>query len=192
MLMPRSGAVAAGCRRSGFTLVELMITMTVALVLVMIAVPSFKTMTLSNKLTTVANDMVGAINLARMEAIQRNAASQLCSDSAASNTSDTLGTACNTSTQPGAVYVLIGGTTPTAHQVRTAVVGIVAPLKLNGSMQALRYSGQGLAQAAGTTTPYAGLVADICTSSISTNNHRLINMTAGSILVTTTTTGACP
>jgi len=192
--MPRSRLAAARRRGRGFTLVELMITMAVAVVLIMIAVPSFKTMTLSNKLTTAANDMVGAINVARMEAIKRNASSQLCSDSSASNstgTTDTLGNACNTSTQPGAVYVLTGGT-PATVQVRATVVGIVTPLKLNGSMKALRYSGQGLAQIVGTTTPYSGLVADICTSSISTDNHRKIYMTAGSILATTTTTGACP
>ncbi|MDE2308874.1 MAG: GspH/FimT family pseudopilin [Xanthomonadaceae bacterium] len=193
--LPRSGAATARRRGRGFTLVELMITMAVALVLIMIAVPSFKTMTLSNKLTTTANDLVGAINVARMEAIKTNSNTQLCSDSSASNTtgtSDTLGNACNASTQVGAVYALIGGTTPTAQLVRAPVVGIVTPLQLSGSITALRYNGQGLAEAVGTTTPYTGLVADIYTSSISTDNHRCIRMTAGSIIVTSTSTGTCP
>ncbi|MHB1273752.1 MAG: GspH/FimT family pseudopilin [Rhodanobacter sp.] len=188
--MPRSGPVGARRHGRGFTLVELMITMAVAVVLIMIAVPSFKNMTLSNKLTTAANDMVGAINVARMEAIKSNSFTQLCSNSASVNTTgttDTLGNAC--STQAGAVYVLINGV---ATQVRAASVGIVTPLKLNGSITALRYSGQGLGQAVGTTTPYTGPVADIYTSSISSNNHRCIKMTAGSIIVTTSSTGACP
>jgi len=190
--MPRLGLAAARRHRRGFTLVELMITMAVAVVLIMIAVPSFKTMTLSNKLTTVANDMVGAINVARMEAIKRNASSQLCSDSSASNstgTTDTLGNACNSSTQPGAVYALINGA-PTP--VRAAVAGIVMPLKLNGSMAALRFSGNGLGYGVGTTTPFDNTVADICTSSISTDNHRVIKMHSGSIIVTSTSSGACP
>jgi len=161
----------------------------VAVVLIMIAVPSFKTMTLSNKLTTVANDMVGAINVARMEAIKSNSFTQLCSDSSANNTTSTLGNACNTSTQPGAVYALINGA-PTP--VRAAVAGIVMPLKLNGSMAALRFSGNGLGYGVGTTTPFDNTVADICTSSISTDNHRVIKMHSGSIIVTSTSSGACP
>lgn len=181
---------ATASRIRGFTLVELMITMTVALVLIMIAVPSFKNLMLSSKLTTTANDVVGAINLARMEAIKRNASTQLCSDSASNNTTDTLGAACGT--QAGAVYALAGGTTPTADPVQAAIAGIVTPLKLNGAMTALRFGGQGLGQVVGTSTPYTGLVADICTSTISSNNHRLINMTAGSILATTTSSGTCP
>jgi type IV fimbrial biogenesis protein FimT len=187
--LPRSGAATARRRGRGFTLVELMITMAVALVLIMIAVPSFKTMTLSNKLTTTANDLVGAINVARMEAIKTNSNTQLCSDSSANNTSDTLGSACNTSTQVGAVYALINNT-PTL--VRTPVVGIVTPLQLSGSITALRYNGQGLAEAAGTTTPYNNTVADICTGSISSYNHRKITMVAGSIITTTSYSGACP
>ncbi|MDE2154958.1 MAG: prepilin-type N-terminal cleavage/methylation domain-containing protein [Xanthomonadaceae bacterium] len=187
--MPRSGPVGTPRRGRGFTLVELMITMAVAVVLIMIAVPSFRSMTLSNKLTTAANDMVGAINIARMEAIKSNSNTQLCSDSSASNTSNTLGNACNASPQAGAVYALTNGA---ATQVRAASVGITTPLKLNGSITALRFGGQGLGQAVGTTTPYTGTVADICTGSISTGNHRLIQMTAGSIVAVTTTTGSCP
>lgn len=189
---PRCGSACARFRGRGFTLVELMITMAVALVLIMIAVPSFKSVILSSKLTTTANDMVGAINLARMEAIKRNANTQFCSDSASNNDpSSTLGAACGT--QAGAVYALTGGATPSADPVQAAIAGIVTPLQISkAGMTALRFGGQGLGQKVGTTTPYTGLVADICTSSTSSNNHRLINMTAGSILATTTSSGSCP
>lgn len=171
----------------GFTLVELMITLAVAVVLIMIAVPSFKSITLSNQLTTTANDIVNAINSARMEAVKRNASTQLCSNSASANTSDPLGSACDTET--GAVYVL---TTPRPTQVLAGTPGIAAPLQLNGDMTALRFTAQGLGQKVGTSTPYSNIVADICTSQMGSNNHRVITMTAGSILVTATTSGACP
>jgi type IV fimbrial biogenesis protein FimT len=187
----RFGLASAPSRGRGFTLIELMITMAVALVLIMIAVPSFKNIILSSKLTTTANEVVGSINLARMEAIKRNANTQLCSDLATNNTTDTLGTACGT--QAGAVYALSGGATPSAVAVQTVVAGIVPPLQLNGHITALRFGGRGLAQVVGPSTPTSPvLVADICTGSISNNNHRLIYMTAGSILSTTTSSGACP
>jgi type IV fimbrial biogenesis protein FimT len=171
----------------GFTLVELMITVTIAVVLIMIAVPSFKTITLSNKLTTTANDLVGAINSARMEAVKRNTNTQLCSNSSSANISDALGSACGT--EVGAVYVQ---TAPLPTQVLAGTLGITAPLQLNGDMTALRFTAQGLGQKAGTSTPYGSTVVDICTSQMTTDNHRVITMTAGSILATTTTSGACP
>lgn len=171
----------------GFTLIELLVTMAVAVVLVTIAVPSFRNITLSNRLTTAANDIVGAVYSARTEAVKLNAATQLCSNSTSNNTSDTLGTAC--ASQTGAVYALTGST---ATQIRASAVGIAMPLQLNGDMVALRFTSAGLGQQVGTTTPFSNTVVDICTSSLSSNNHRVITMTTGSIITTTTTSGACP
>lgn len=180
--------VAARPHERGFTMVELMITMAIALVLLMIAVPSFKNITLSNKLTTTANDIVNAIHVARMEAVKRNSSTQLCSNSSgANNTSDTLGGACGTET--GAVYAMSGAA---PSPVLAGTGGIVSPIQLNGDMTALRFTAQGLARKVGTTAPYSDIVVDICTSQMSTNNHRVITMTAGSILTTTTTSGSCP
>ena len=171
----------------GFTMVELLITIAVAAVLVVIAVPSFRNITLSNKLTTAANDVISAINVARMEAVKRNANTQLCSNSASVNTADTLGTACTT--EIGAVYAM-SGATPT--RVVAGAPGITGAVQLKGDMKAIRFSGQGLGQAVGTAGPYSGKVVDICTSQMSADNHREIWMTAGSILETRKTTGACP
>jgi type IV fimbrial biogenesis protein FimT len=179
--------LARRCER-GFTLVELLITMAVALVLIMIAVPSFKNITLSNKLNTAANDIVNAIHVARMEAVKRNSNTQLCSNSAsANNTSDILGGACGT--EVGAVYAMNGAA---PSPVLGGTNGIAPPIQLNADMTALRFTAQGLAWKVGTTTPYNSTVVDICTSQMSVDNHRLITMTAGSILATTTHSGNCP
>ena len=185
---PVSGLGARpSCRRErGFTIIELMVAAAVAAVLLLIAIPSFKSITLSNRLTTTANDMVAAISTARMEAIKQNANSQLCSNSATGNSSDTLGTQC--STQTGAVYVLTG---TTATQVRGGITGIDSSIQISGNVTALRFGGQGLAHSTTSSTPYSGQVMDICTTSLTTDNHRVIKMSAGSALTTISSSGSC-
>ncbi len=55
----------------GFTLIELLITISIAGVLLAIAIPSFTSSIVSNRLTASANELVSALNLARSEAIKR-------------------------------------------------------------------------------------------------------------------------
>ncbi|GAB3784388.1 GspH/FimT family pseudopilin [Dyella agri] len=177
------------CARRGFTLVELMITVAVAAVLLMIAVPSFKNITLSNRLNTAANDLVNAINVARMEAVKRNANTQFCSNSASANTNDGLGGACGT--EAGAVRAMRGNAVD-ENPVLAGVASLGPPIQINGNLTALRFSAQGQARKAGDATSFGDVVADICTSQMSRDNHRVITMRAGSILATTTSSGDCP
>ena len=185
-------AIGVPCRARGFTLVELMITIAVAAVLLMIAVPSFRNITNSNRLTTAANTMVNALNTARMEAIKRNASTQFCSDSATNNTSDTLGSACGTSA--GAVIVQTGATTTAS--VLAATQGLATPVQLSGSITAIRFNAQGIGYQAGTTSftgsPYNSTVATLCVAGMSGNNRLTINMATGTIITTTPSAGSCP
>jgi len=56
----------------GFTLIELLLTLAIAGIVMGIAVPSMQSIISSNRLTTQANSMVGALNIARSESIKRS------------------------------------------------------------------------------------------------------------------------
>ena len=62
----------------GFTLVELMITLAIAVILLTIGVPSFNTAIKNNRLTTATNDLVAVLNLARSEAVTRGLRVTVC------------------------------------------------------------------------------------------------------------------
>lgn len=57
---------------AGFTLIELMVVLTLAGILSGIAIPNFIQGIRSNRLTTAANNLVTALNLARSEAVKRS------------------------------------------------------------------------------------------------------------------------
>lgn len=167
-----------------------MVTIAVAIVLTAIAVPSFHNIVASSRLTGTANSLVDALNVARMEAIKRNAAVEFCSDDASKNGGGTLGQACGA--QAGAVYVLTGAANALAAvQVHAATPIGNGDLELgdNGHITALRFNSQGIAHALGKTAPYTGTVADICAPGA--NAHRVITMTTGTIINTTKSHGAC-
>lgn len=56
---------------SGFTLLELVITIVVAGILMAMAIPSFNSVIRNSRLTTYTNEFVTSLNLARNEAIKR-------------------------------------------------------------------------------------------------------------------------
>lgn len=185
-----AGQAGSAYRARGFTMVELMVAVAVAAILLMIAVPSFRSMLATNQLTTAANTLVGALGEARMEAIQRNATAQFCSDSSTNNSTDTLGAQCSLS-GGGAVVASSGST---AAPVRAAPASLVAgTVQLSGNITAIRFNGQGLGfKAGGTGAPYDSMVATVCSTSLSSNNRITINMAAGSVVSTATSTGSCP
>ncbi|WP_198683206.1 GspH/FimT family pseudopilin [Peristeroidobacter agariperforans] len=63
---------------SGFTMIELLVTVAVASITLALAVPSFTQMTVNSRLTTQSNEVVAALNLARSEAIKRNVRVSFC------------------------------------------------------------------------------------------------------------------
>lgn len=65
-------------KNSGFTLVELLITIVIVGVLLAVGIPSLKTFMKGNQLVASTNELVSAFNVARSEAIKRNASVTVC------------------------------------------------------------------------------------------------------------------
>ena len=76
--------------QSGFTLVELIITLILASIILGLGVPSFVDLVDSNRMISVTNELVGDLQYARNEAIKRNASVTMCGSS--------NGTSCSGST----------------------------------------------------------------------------------------------
>ena len=72
--------------RKGFGLIELIVTISIVAILMAIALPNFQGTINSNRTTSQANDLIGAFNLARNEAISRNRVVTVCAADTRSGT----------------------------------------------------------------------------------------------------------
>lgn len=158
----------------GFTLIELMIAIAVFAILLAIAVPSFRDASLAARLGSIANNMVASVQLARSEAIKRNAVVRLC---ASSN-----GTSCVSSTNWQQGWIVLDQANNNVLQVQQA---LPAGWKVTQSAASnLDFQGIGVGATATTFT--------ICRSAPVGKQERVVTVSAtGVAYVTRTTTGTC-
>ena len=161
-------------RARGFTLIELMVALSVLGILALIAVPSFRDAGLPSQLRAVANDLVGATQLARSEAIKRNAVVTLCVSAG--------GTACETGNWQQGWIVLIG-TTVLHHELSAPTGYRVTP---TGGSTALSFKPTVVGVTVETFT--------ICRSTPKVGSQeRVVTVSAtGRASVQTTTNRVCP
>jgi len=74
-------------QQSGFTLIEMLITLVIASILIGISVPSFRVLMHNHRAVTLSSSFVSALNFARSEAIKRSEPVSMCAASDATLTS---------------------------------------------------------------------------------------------------------
>lgn len=65
-------------RSGGFTLIELLMGIVILAILLGVGIPSFRQFIQNNRATTITNDLVAAVHLARSEALRRRANVTVC------------------------------------------------------------------------------------------------------------------
>ena len=169
-------------RAGGFSLMELMFTIAVAGILAAVAVPSFRTMMASNRLVTQANEIVGAVQFARSQAITRNAAMTLCRIDAEADTE------CAGSSDEWEFWMVVDGAD---NVLRRGALPSHNGTMLFGSDLAtdeIVFGADGFARVAGAP---ANNDFTICSTVLTENNMRTIRLGAGSRVSTQKSTGSC-
>lgn len=172
-------------RQHGFTLIELMMTIIVAVILVGIAIPSFSNMINRNRLVTHTNDVVMAMQLARSEAITRNSTMTFCR-AAAVNSTNCAGSAANWR------YWIIrnaGGEVIRRGEIPAYGNTLRVTSTLTGDR--MTFSSDGLARNGTTTTLLSTQRIRICSSKVGDDNIRDVTPGLGSRLSTAKATGTC-
>jgi type IV fimbrial biogenesis protein FimT len=73
----------------GFTMIELLVTLSIAVIMLTVAVPSFQSLLLQSRLTSHTNELVLGMAYAKSEAVKRGVSVSVCASSDASTCSGT-------------------------------------------------------------------------------------------------------
>jgi type IV fimbrial biogenesis protein FimT len=158
----------------GFTLIELMVAIMVLAILLGVAVPSFRDAALGSRLTAYANDLVASAQVARSEAIKRNAPVRLCVSSG--------GAACEEdSWEAGWIVVTDGGQVLQRQQ------------PISGDFRFFEAGGADEITFLATVVGVTPASFTVCRATPVGSQERVVTISAsGSASVVRTTDGECP
>jgi type IV fimbrial biogenesis protein FimT len=159
---------------TGFSLVELMVTVAVLAVLLAMAAPTFNQTILSYRLSSFANDLVGSTLLARSEAIKRNTVVTLCVS--------IDGSTCGAGTGGWEQGWIVRSGADVLQQRQALPTGI----RMSSATTTVNFQPTGLGATQATVT--------VCRATPNVGNEeRVVTINAtGRAAVTKTTSGICP
>ncbi len=160
-------------RQHGVTLLELMVTLSIMVILMTVAVPSFQDLIRSNRLSGITTEFMGRINYARSEAVKRGIPVTLCRSA--------NGTACAASgawSQGMIVFLDTNGdgSVDVGETVLRQSGGAPETYTIIGSVNAITYAGNG-------STANTGTIA-ICRDSDEARAQNIIVTAAGTRIST--------
>lgn len=161
----RQGVMAGGRRSSGFSLVELMITIVVLAVIISISAPNFTGLFNGNRLTAHANELVASLQMARSEALRRNAPVIVCRSTDGANCAGAAGAWDE--------WITIDSDDEVLRQDR-----VKAPVELTADVHTISFRGNGVARDASGNLLDAEFIACIPTTRPNAN-QRLISVGLG-------------
>ena len=135
---PGGGDVVLG-RARGFTLIELMITISVAAVLVSLAAPSFRELLLRNKAGGITNEFSAALSQARGLAIASNTCVTLCTATVSATNAPVCQAPNSAGYQSG--WIVFANPTCDGAQVDPTAAGAVLRQSRNGSSDGFTING---------------------------------------------------
>ena len=173
-------------KAKGFTLLELMITLAIVAILLVVAVPSFQTFIESNRLTASSNLFLTMLSYARSEAVRRGGTVSIC---AGSNNACVCnaGDGCDNNWKNGyLIFFDANGNCTIDAQDQVLRVGdrITGDSKVTGA-------GCFTFTAAGGITANNNQTVSICTTTLTTNNIRNIQISPAGQTRVVKGTGGC-
>lgn len=172
--------IATDRGQRGFTLMELMLTITVLGVLTALSVPSFQTMMNRNRLAAESNELLAGIQYARMEAIRTSARVTFCGTASADADADDD---CEAGEQP---YWVVLGTTDGGGQQQLRSYEVKEPLRITTDLESVIFGADGLARDPGTSALVAGQITVCLETTRPKENKRLLNIASGSRVAVST------
>jgi type IV fimbrial biogenesis protein FimT len=163
----------------GFTLIEMMMSIFVLGILTALAVPSFIGMSNRNKLASQSNELLGAIQYARMEAIRTNGKVTFCGASSA-----TAHEEADCTDGENAYWVVIGRSGGAEEQLR--VFSVKEPMTVTTGLEKISFGADGLARDAATKALVTGEITVCMATTNPAQNKRVLNIASGSRVVITT------
>lgn len=183
---------------SGFSLMELMVTITVLAIVLAVAVPSFSGVIGNSKLRGQASELQAALSYARSEAIRQNLNVVFCHSDNGINCTIPVNNAWE-----GWLVSTAGANlqSPVVPALRTGIIA-AAPMKVSSgpileaanANHAIRFTPQGLARTFTANAPLSDLIR-VCIASAATDpNIREIQFSSGgrNRVVASDNAGTCP